>query len=218
MRTTEVRCFSLPTKLSGKLEILAQKLYDEEKIRKPTASEAVSYLLAKAIADLQKMEVSATTVTNGQELTRHMANSPRLSPRDSRLKDLNVKQAAALTSYLEALKEVRGIKASWRQIENSSLRFEHSDWRLNICSAYYDPLNPGSVVGLLFGEDNQLIPDFPAIEICPGGRLALPAIRSYPEKKSANSLRPYPHGQTAFDAALFADSHIHKQSRKHPQR
>ena len=223
MKTTEVRSFSLPTKVSQKLERLAEKLYEEEKIRKPSVSEAVSYVLEKAIADLRKPVAHATALPQELELTQRSAHLAQLSQHDqedtlaSRAQHLNPKQAAALTSYLEALKGVRGIKASWKQIPNTDVRLGHSDWRLNIGPAYYDPINSGSVVGLLYGEDGGLIPGFPAIEIRPGGRLALPAIHSYPEGKAPHALQPHPHGRTAFDAALFADSHIRKQDALHPQ-
>jgi len=219
MKTTKTMAFSLPFKVIEKLRTMADRLYNEGKIGKPTASEAVSYVLAKELADLPKPGMDVAALTREHAPEAHTAGvaqplrqvKPQAEPAAAPSNGINEIQADVRDRYIAALEQVRGIKATWKQIANAELRFEHPDWRLNIGPRYYDPLRPNSVVGLLYGEDGELIPEFPAVEIGSRGRLALPAIHSYLEDGAPDSLQPYPYGRTAFDAALFADFHIRKQ-------
>ena len=119
----------------------------------------------------------------------------------------NANQAASITRLLAMLSQVRGITATALVIATNTV----------ITVSNY-VIAGSSIVFNVIGSNGENVPNFPPIECKKTGRFALPTIRSYREA-NVPDLLAYP-GNTAFDAALFADSHVLKQSgafRRAPQ-
>ncbi len=108
---------------------------------------------------------------------------------------------AALAALAASFLAVRQLAVTFVQVVNTAV---------STVSGY--AVNASSICVNVLGADGQVLPDFPVIEVRRSGKFALPSIRSYKESNSGNTLLPYPNGQTAFDAALFADSHVRKQN------
>lgn len=123
---------------------------------------------------------------------------------------MNPLQLAALNGLIAALKSVRNLDAGYVIVPSA-----------NVATASNYVINPLSVCIQVNDANGVSLPDFPVIEIRKTGKFALPTIRSYRESAGQNTLLPYPQGATAFDAALFADSHTRKQNgawlRRSPQ-
>jgi hypothetical protein len=123
----------------------------------------------------------------------------------------NTLQDAAVKTLVSAFLTVRNMVVIAKQIDNASVTTV-SSYVINPLSAtirLYSPAVPAHD-GQPEVPETELA-EFPAIEVRKTGKFALPTIRSYKESAGANALLPYPLGQTAFDAALFADSHVRKQ-------
>jgi hypothetical protein len=123
---------------------------------------------------------------------------------------MNPLQLAAIAGLVAAFKSVRNIDATYKVVPIAETP---------TVSAYV--INPLSVCIQMQDATGVNLPDFPVIELRKTGKPALPSIRSYRESAGQNTLQPYPQGATAFDAALFADSHVRKQGgawlRRSPQ-
>ena len=113
----------------------------------------------------------------------------------------NANQAASRTRLLALLLQVRGITATALVIAANTV----------ITVSNY-VIAGSSIVFNVSGTNGENVPNFPPIECKRTGKFALPTIRSYREGNVPDSLLPYPKGMTAFDAALFADSHANKQA------
>jgi hypothetical protein len=142
---------------------------------------------------------------------KHDLKIPWLDTKKRIGKLMNPLQLAALNGLLASLKTIRGISAEYTI---------HANGSFPTVSNYV--VNPLSVCfSLQDDQTHENLPDFPVIEIRKTGKFALPTIRSYRESAGQNTLLPYPQGNTAFDAALFADSHVRKQNgawlRRSPQ-
>jgi hypothetical protein len=126
---------------------------------------------------------------------------------------MNPLQLAAITGLISAFKAVRGIDAKFVIIPSANVQ--------TVSNYVINPLSVCVLVSEFFDGTDREIPDYPVIEIRKTGKFALPTIRSYKESAGQNTLLPYPQGNTAFDAALFADSHVRKQNgawlRRSPQ-
>ena len=122
----------------------------------------------------------------------------------------NPLQTAAITALIAAFAATRSLAVKIAVIAANTV---------NTVSGYV--IAGTSVVFNVTDEHGNPLPDFPAIECKRTGKFALPTIRSYKEANVPNTLQPYPNGATAFDAALFADSHVRKQNgawlRRSPQ-
>ena len=114
---------------------------------------------------------------------------------------MNPLQLAAITGLISALKTVRNLDAGYVIVPTASVP---------TVSNYV--INPLSVCVQVQDAAGVNLLDFPVIEIRKTGKFALPSIRSYRESAGQNALQPYPQGATAFDAALYADSHVRKQN------
>jgi len=122
----------------------------------------------------------------------------------------NPLQTAAITALIAAFAATRQMAVKIAVIAANTV---------NTVSGYV--IAGTSIVFNVTDEQGNLLPDFPAIECKRTGKFALPTIRSYKEANVPNTLQAYPNGATAFDAALFADSHVRKQNgawlRRSPQ-
>ena len=123
--------------------------------------------------------------------------------------DAPLLQQLAIASLIGAYLTVRNLVVTATQVPNADAQRDAvSNWKIN----------PASVCFRLIGTNGEPLPNSPVIECKRTGRFALPSIRSYREGNVPNTL-VYP-GQTSFDAALFADMHVLKQSgayRRAPQ-
>ena len=129
----------------------------------------------------------------------------------------NPLQASAIVALVSAFLAVRHLIVTIRQENVSEVNHLNADSRFRISSPSWTvPAN--SVAFSLIGDNGEIVPNTPVFTVSPRGRFALPAVKSYREGNVPNLLA-YP-GATSFDAALFADSHILKQSgayRRAPQ-
>jgi len=128
---------------------------------------------------------------------------------------MNPLQVAAMAALVAAFKSHRNLDVEAQVVPNNSV-ITVSGYVINLASVCF-------IVGTPATETAPFatLPDFPPIEVKKTGRFALPTIRSYRESNQPNSYEAYPKGVTAFDAALFADSHVRKQNgawlRRSPQ-
>ncbi len=123
---------------------------------------------------------------------------------------MNPLQLAAISALTATFASVRNLIVTFVTVANTAVP---------TVSGY--AVNASSVCVQVLGPEGTALADFPLIEVRRTGKFALPSIRSYREANVPNTLLPYPQGMTAFDAALFADSHARKQNgawlRRSPQ-
>lgn len=128
---------------------------------------------------------------------------------------MNTLQVSAVAALMYSLREIRGIVAAYLLVPVSEV-LTVSNYTINSASVVIQLTTVGTPE-----TPAENLPDFPLIEVKRTGRFALPTIRSYKEENVPNTLLAYPHGKTAFDAALWADSHVRKQGgawlRRSPQ-
>lgn len=144
---------------------------------------------------------------------KHDLKIPWLDTKKRIGKLMNPLQLAAITGLIAAFKAVRGLDAKYVIVPNGNV--------VTVSNYVINPLSVCVLISEFFDGTDREIADYPVIEIRKTGKFALPTIRSYRESAGQNTLLPYPQGATAFDAALFADSHTRKQNgawlRRSPQ-